>query len=74
MQTRFLSGPLIFPRAHVGEILVVAQRFPIRRLEFAAKMAAARFTSMQRIEAEQLGKFEKVGDAPVASTTKLEPS
>ena len=40
-----LVRPLVFPRRHIGKILVVALGFAVRRLVFLAEMAAAGFVA-----------------------------
>ena len=42
------------------EILVVSLSFPLLGLVLFAKMAAARFVSMDRVVAHQLGELEEV--------------
>ena len=54
----------VLPGGDVGEVLVVAQRFAVRRLALHAEMRAARFGAVQRVEAQQLGQLEEVGHAP----------
>src|SRR5437588_718142 len=44
-------------------MLIVPERLAVFRLVFHAKMSAARFVARKRIQAKQLGKFEKVRDA-----------
>ena len=60
MQDRLLVWPLVLPRSGISEVLVVALRFPVSRLEFLAEMAAAGFAAVKRIEAEQLREFHEV--------------
>src|SRR5213594_2439368 len=60
MQDRLLVWPLVLPRSGISEVLVVALRFPVSRLEFLAEMAAAGFPAVKRIEAEQLREFHEV--------------
>ena len=63
---------LKFPGKGSRVIVVVAQCFPIRRLMFFPKMGAARFVAGQRVDAHQLGKFQKIGDAPRALKRLIE--
>ena len=43
------------------KVRVIAERLAKRRLMFFAKMRSARFFAMQRVIAQQLGTFEKIG-------------
>jgi hypothetical protein len=66
VQFRGLTVALKFPRKHRGMVLVVAECFAIGRLMFLAKMCSGRFVALQRVNAHQLGEFEKICDAPGA--------
>src|SRR4051812_23580497 len=52
----------ILPRRDVREPVVVAKRFAVRCLVFDAEMAAARFLTLQRVHAHQLGQLEEISD------------
>src|ERR1051326_4972524 len=67
-----LSVALKFPREYVRELIVVAQRFAFGRLMFFTKMCATRFITCERIDAHQLGEFEKIGDASGALQRLIE--
>src|SRR5579885_2193307 len=54
---------LVLPSRDVAEPPVVAQRLPIGSCVFFAKMRAAGFLAMQRVNAHQLGQFKEIGDA-----------
>src|SRR5712672_1098113 len=62
MQHGRFARALVFPGGNVAEILIVPLRFALGGLELLTEMAAARFATMQRVEAEQFGKFHEVGD------------
>ena len=49
LSTGGLSSPAIFPRGHVGEVLVVAQRLAVGRLMLDAEVSAARLLAVERI-------------------------
>ena len=49
------------------EVGVVALGFAVGVLKLLAEMAAAGFTALKGVEAEQFAEFEKVGDAPEAA-------
>src|SRR5882724_495943 len=66
MQFRRLTVTLKFPRKHSCMALVVSERFAIGRLMLLAEMRAGRFVTLQRVNAHQLGEFEKIRDAPGA--------
>src|SRR5437870_4144779 len=63
VQLGLLADTFEFPRGDVREIRVVAQRFALRRLAFFAEMPAARLPAVERVEREQFGELEIVGDA-----------
>src|SRR5262249_16380390 len=63
VELRLLAGAFVFPRRHVHEVLVVAQRLAVGCLALFAEVPAARFAAVQRVEGEQLGELEIVGDA-----------
>src|SRR5262249_29577016 len=63
MDLRRLTVALKCPCEHGGVVLVVAERFAIWRLMFLAEMRAGRFVALEGVNAHQLCKFEKIGDA-----------
>ena len=66
MQDRLLVWPLVLPRSGISEVLVVALRFPVSRLEFLAEMAPAGFLAVPGVLAHELGQFEEVGKQNIA--------
>jgi hypothetical protein len=63
VQFRRPADPGKPPRRHVRKVRVVAQRLAVGRLAFFAEVAAARFLAVERVEREQFGELEIVGDA-----------
>src|SRR5215468_4329636 len=57
-----LTDSLELPRRDIREIRIVALGFAIWRLTFLAEMPAARFAPLERIERQQFGEFQIVGD------------
>ena len=45
------------------KILIIAFRFIVLRLMFFAKVTTARFIAIERVDAHQLGKLQKIGNA-----------
>ena len=66
MQFRRLTVALEFPREYSCMVLVVSERFAIGRLMLFAEMRAGRFVALQRVNAHQLGEFQKIRNAPCA--------
>ena len=66
MQFRRLTFALKFPCEDGGVVLIVAERLALGCLMLLAKMCAGRFVALQRVNAHQLGEFEKISDAPGA--------
>ena len=64
MQRRAKNVPvsLKFPREYSSEIFVVTLRFTIGSLVFFPEMSATGFVALQRINAHELGKLEKISD------------
>src|SRR5262252_7012728 len=58
VQRRLAADAGEFPRRHIREVRVVAQRLAIGRLALLAEMAAARFTAVQRVERQQFRELE----------------
>ena len=67
-----LAVALIFPGEDGGELVVVADRFAIRGLMFLAKMSTTRFVAFERVDAHELGEFEKIGHTPGALERLIE--
>src|SRR6188472_979486 len=63
VQRRLLVDALKLPRRYIREVLVVAQGLAVGRLAFLAEVAAAGLGALERVEREDLGKLEIVGDA-----------
>src|SRR6185503_754212 len=53
----------VFPRRNVREPVVVTQRLSVAGLMLDPEVPAARFLSVQRIDAHELRELEEVGDA-----------
>ena len=49
-----------FPRGHVQELVVVAERLALGRLELFPEVAAARLVAVQGVDAGELGQIEEV--------------
>src|SRR4051812_6321281 len=64
MKPRRLIRAAILPDRRVGELVVVTERFAVRRLVLDPEMAAARFLALQRVHAHQLRELEEIRDAP----------
>src|SRR5680860_32170 len=58
------SDALELPRAHVREVLVVAERLALFGLMLHAEVTAAALFAVARVEAHQLGELEEVRHAP----------
>ena len=57
-----LVRALVLPGRDVAEVLVIAQCLALGRLILFAEVAAARFFTVQRVNAQQLAEFKEVGD------------
>src|SRR5436190_23963029 len=64
VELRPRADALEFPRRHVREVVVVALRFTVGGLAFFAEVAARGLLALERVEREQFGELEVVGDAP----------
>src|SRR6185312_3468729 len=56
-------GTVVRPRRDVGEVLVVALGFAVRRFVLRAEVRAARLLALERVAAHELRQLEKVGHA-----------
>src|SRR5262249_48874370 len=62
VQQRRLVLALVLPRRNVAVIGVVALRLAVGVLILLAEVSAARLVPRQRVETQQLGELQKVGD------------
>ena len=63
VQRRALADALELPGRDVRVVLVVAERLALRRLALLAEVTTARFPAFERVEREEFGELEVVGDA-----------
>ncbi len=63
VQRRPLADALELPRADEREVLVVAQRLALLGLVLDAEVPAAALLALERVETDELGELEEVGDA-----------
>src|SRR5690242_19868152 len=65
-RTLDLSVSLKFPGEYSGEVFVITLGFALGSLVFFPKMSAARFVALKRVDAHELGEFEKIRNPPGA--------
>src|SRR5689334_1318176 len=63
MQFWPLAVALKFPRENCRMIFIVAERLAVGGLMFLTEMRACGFIALKRVEAHQLGEFQKISDA-----------
>jgi len=67
VQLGFPVQALEFPSGDTGEVRVIAPGLAFPGLMLHAEMAAAGFLAVQRVEAEQFGKFQEIATRPACS-------